>query len=105
MRDHAGEVDAGEIQVRNQLADIALERTVAGQIESRFGIFFFPFGKCADDDIHAVVSGEAASANQVRAKRSALTIAELREGDDVRHDRSRQSEFAESIEQVARWND
>src|SRR4029077_16546667 len=89
----------------NQFTDIRFERTVADQIELRFGIFFFHFGKRADDDIHAVVSGEAASANQVRAKRSALTIAELREVDDVRHDRRRQSEFAENIEQVAGWND
>src|ERR1700680_4529187 len=93
------------MQARNQLADIAFERAVADQVELRFGIFFFYFGKCADDDIHTVVSGEAASANKVRAQRNALAIAELREVDDVRHGRCRQSEFAEDIDQVAGWND
>src|ERR1700682_3996644 len=93
------------MQVRNQFADIAFERTAADQIDVRFGIFFFHFGKGPDDDIHAVVSREAASANQVRAQRNALAIAELREVDDVRHGRSWQSEFAEDIDQIAGWND
>src|ERR1700693_4255648 len=105
MRHDTGEVDAGEIQVRNQLANVGFERTVADQVELRLGIFLFHFGKCADDNIHAVVSVEAASADQVRAQRSALAIAELREVDDVGHGRSRQSDFAEDIDQVAGWND
>ena len=41
----------------------------------------------------------------MRAQRSALAIAELREIDDVRHDRCRQSEFAEDIDEVAGGND
>src|SRR5208282_1043256 len=105
MRCDTGEVDAVEMQVRNQLADVGFERASAYQIELCFGIFFFYFGKCPDNDIHAVVSGEAASADQVRAQRSALPIAELREIDNVRHNRCWQSEFAEDIDEVAGGND
>src|SRR5208282_4729732 len=105
MRCHAGKGDSGEIQVRNQPADIGFEQAAADQIELRFGKFFSYFGKCPDKDIHAVVSREAAGADQVRAQRSALTIAELPEIDNVRHNRCWQSEFAEDLDEVAGGND
>ena len=104
-RRYSGEVDTGEIQIRNQFADIAFERAIADQIELRFGIFLFNFRKRSDDNIHAVILGEAAGADQVRSQRNALAITELREIDDVGHSRCRESEVAENIDQVARRND
>ena len=95
-------IDIGKMQVRDQFADVGFQRSVANQIELGFGIFFFYFGKGSDNHVDAVVSGEAARTDQMRAQRSALAKYELREIDDIRDRRGCEAEFFEDIHQIIR---